>query len=68
MKKLRVDAGKIESEHVALLFGITLGLGIVVHEAFFLVAGAIAAGALTAVAVHSLREHGAHHRLTHQHQ
>ena len=66
MKKLRIDAGKIEAEDLAVLLGISLGLGIVVHEVFFLVAGGIAVGALTAATVHAVREHGAHHRLTPQ--
>jgi hypothetical protein len=67
MKKLRIDAGKIDSEHVALLFGISVGLGIVVHEAFFLVAGVIAGAALTVAAAHAMREHAARPRLAHQH-
>jgi hypothetical protein len=38
-------------------FGLSIGLGIAVHEGFFLVAGAIAVGALTVATAHALQEH-----------
>ena len=57
MKTLRKMSGEIDSARVAVLVGLSIGLGIAVHEGFFLVAGAIAIGALTATAVHAIREH-----------
>jgi hypothetical protein len=42
---------------VALLLGLSIGLGIAVHEGFFLVAGAIAVGALTVATARALQEH-----------
>lgn len=67
MKTLRKPNGEVDSTRVALLIGLSLGLGIVVHEGFFLVAGAIAVGALTAASVHTLHEHAQHTHLAHQH-
>jgi hypothetical protein len=68
MKKIGTKAGKIESADVALWLGLSIGLGIAVHEGFFLIAGAIAVGALTAVAVHAVHEFGGHHQLAEQHR
>jgi hypothetical protein len=55
----------MDPARVALLIGITLGLGIVVHEGFFLVAGAIAVGSLAVATAHTLHEHTEASRLTH---
>jgi hypothetical protein len=60
------DRETMDPARVALLLGITLGLGIVVHEGFFLVAGAIAVGSLAAVTTHALQEHASAHRPTQQ--
>ena len=38
----------MDPARVALLLGLSVGLGIAVHEGFFFVAGAIAVGALAA--------------------
>jgi len=57
MKTLRKLSGEVDSARVALVLGLSIGLGIAVHEGFFLVAGAIALGALTVTAVHAIREH-----------
>ena len=57
MKILRKMSGEMDSARVAVLVGLSIGLGIAVHEGFFLVAGAIAIGALIASAVHAIREH-----------
>lgn len=46
MKKNEQNVGGIDLARVALLLGLSIGLGIVVHEGFFLVAGAIAVGSL----------------------
>ena len=54
MTTLRKQNGEIDSTRVAVLIGLSIGLGLVVHEGFFLLAGAIAAGTLTAAAVHAL--------------
>lgn len=56
MKTRDKTAGAIDSADVALLVGVGIGLGIVVHDAFFFVAGAIAVGALTAATAHALHE------------
>ena len=47
----------MDPTRVALLLGVTIGLGIVVHEGFFLVAGAIAVGAAGAAVAHALQSH-----------
>jgi hypothetical protein len=41
---------------VALLVGVSVGLGIVIHEVFFLIGGAIAAGALAAAVTQQLAD------------
>jgi hypothetical protein len=53
---------------VALLLGLSIGLGIVVHEGFFLVAGAIAVGSLAAAIATTVYDHAEGSRLTHQHR
>lgn len=68
MKNLERDSGGVDSVRLAWLLGLSLGLGIVVHEGFFLVAGAIAVGALAVAAAHAVHEHGEGTRLTHQHR
>ena len=66
---MKKDAyGTMDPARVALLLELSLGLGIVVHEGFFLVAGAIAMGSLAVAAVHGLREHSEASRLTQQHR
>ena len=66
MKKLIHET--MDPARVALLLGVTLGLGIVVHEGFFLVAGAIAAGSLAMVAIHAVQERTESHRIAHNHR
>ena len=58
----------MDPARVALLLGVSIGLGIVVHEGFFLVAGAIAVGALAAAAANAIHDHAEGNRLTHQHR
>ena len=67
MKKNDKSAGGMDPGRVALVFGLSVGLGIVVHESFFLVAGAIAVGALAAAIANAIYDH-AHSELTHQHR
>jgi len=50
----------MDPARVALLFGISLGLGIVVHESFFMVATAIAVGAVAAVIANTFYDHTEH--------
>jgi hypothetical protein len=68
MRTIRNDDGSLDSTRVTLLVGLSIGLGIVVHEAFFLVGGAIAVGALTVAAAHALHEHAEQVRPAHQHR
>ena len=67
MKTIDQPTGHIDPARFALLLGLSIGMGIAVHEAFFLVAGAIAIGALTAAAMHGVQEHGRRARSNHQH-
>lgn len=67
MKRLDQSSGHVDPARVALLLGLSIGLGIVVHEGFFLVAGAIVVGALTVATAHAIQEHGDRSRLVHQH-
>lgn len=57
----------MEPAQVAVLLGLTLGLGIAVHESFFLVAGAIAIGAIAVATANALENHAEYLRPTHQH-
>jgi hypothetical protein len=68
MKTIEKDRGHVDPARVALLLGLSIGLGIVVHEGFFLVAGVIAVGALTVATVHTIQEHSDGARLAHQHR
>ena len=57
MKTLsRQNSGEIDSARLALLLGLTVGLGIAVHEGFFLVAGGIAVGVIAATVVHTVHD------------
>jgi hypothetical protein len=66
MKTLRKPTGDIDSARVALILGLTIGLGIVVHEGFFVLAAAIAVGAGAVAAAHALHEHNEHTRLAYR--
>ena len=68
MKATRRNAEHTGPARIALLLGISIGLGIVVHEGFFIVAGAIAVGALTVATMHAIREHSDGAQLTHYHR
>jgi hypothetical protein len=66
MKTIKNDDGSVDGSRVALLVGLSVGLGIVVHEVFFLVGGAIAVGALAVATGHAMQEHAERTRLAHQ--
>ena len=68
MKRLHKPAGKIDAVDVALLLGVSVGLGLALHEGFFLVAGAIAVVALTVAAADAVPKHSEHAPLVHQHR
>jgi hypothetical protein len=68
MKTIRKDDGSVDGARVALLVGASIGLGILVHEVFFLVGGAIAVGALTVATARALQEHAEHGRPARQHR
>jgi hypothetical protein len=57
MKTSTTTNSEMNSARVALLIGLSIGLGIAVHEAFFLIGGAIAVGALATTAIHAIHEH-----------
>jgi len=57
MKKSECFYQKMDPARVALLFGISLGLGIALHEVFFFVAGAIGVGALAALIANAIQDH-----------
>jgi hypothetical protein len=66
MKRTNNAGGGMDSARVALLFGLSLGLGIVVHESFFVFAGAIAVGAMAAAIANIIYDHTEQSGLTHQ--
>lgn len=68
MNGIRKDDGRVDGTRVALLVGMSVGLGIVVHEVFFLVGGAIAVGALAVGTAHALQEHADQTRPVRQHR
>jgi hypothetical protein len=66
MKMLRKKNNEFVSTRLALAIGASIGLGVLVHEGFLLVAGAIAVGALAVTAVHPLHQHTENARPVHQ--
>jgi hypothetical protein len=58
----------MDPARVALLFGVSVGLGIVLHEGFFVVAGAIAVGAMAATVANLIYDHTEQSGLTHRHR
>ena len=66
MKTLRKLTGEIDSARVAVVIGLMIGLGLVIHEGFFLLAAAIAIGALIATAIHVIHEHSETSRLAYR--
>lgn len=67
MNGIRKDDGRVDGTRVALLVGVSVGLGIVVHEVFFLFGGAIAVGALAAAVAHAAAGHAEQTRPARQH-
>ena len=68
MKTIKRADGSVDGARVALLLGLSVGLGIAVHEVFFIVGGAIAVGALSVAAAHAIEEHAEHTRPARQHR
>ena len=66
MNGIRKDDGSVDGTRVAVLVGVSIGLGILVHEVFFLVGGAIAVGALAGAVTHAAEEHAEKTRPVHQ--
>jgi hypothetical protein len=66
MKIFKRDDGNLDGPRIALLLGLSIGLGIGVHEVFFLVGGAIALGALSVSTVHAIQGHADQIRPAHQ--
>jgi len=66
MRTIKRDDGSLDGPRVALLIGLSIGLGVAMHEVFFLVGGAIAAGALTVAAAHAFQEPVKHAQPAHQ--
>ena len=67
MKTINKDGDPMNPRRVALLLGLSLGLGVLVHEGFFVVAGAIAVGALAVATVHAVEKQAERSHLVHQH-
>jgi len=65
MKKSDKFYKTMDPARVALLLGLSVGLGIVVHEGFFIAAGAIAVGALAAALTNMIYDHAEANRMTH---
>lgn len=65
-RTIKRDDGSLDGPRVAFLLGLSIGLGIAVHEVFFLVGGAIAAGALSVATAHALQEHARHAQPAHE--
>jgi hypothetical protein len=65
MKTDRRFSGEIDPARVAVLLGLSVGLGIAVHQSFFLVAGVIALGAITAATMHAILDLAERARLAH---
>ena len=57
MKTSRQKDGEYDSARLAVLLGLLVGLGIAVHEGFFLVAGVVAVGAIAGALMHAIYEH-----------
>ena len=68
MKQIKVKPF-LEARTVAVLIGLAIGLGIVLHEAFFFLAFLIALGAAIEWAVEATAEHQhvRHLKLAHRH-
>jgi hypothetical protein len=68
MRTIKRDDGSVDGPRVALLAGLSIGLGIAVHEVFFLAGGVIVVGALSVATAHAIQEHAEHARRAHQHR
>jgi hypothetical protein len=68
MKTIRNDDGSVDGARVALLLGLSVGLGIAVHEFFFLVGGTIAVAAFGIATAHAIQRHAEQAQLAPQHR
>ncbi len=68
MKTIRKDDGSVDGARVALLLGLSVGLGIAVHELFFLVGGTIAVAALGVATARAIQRHAEQAQLASQHR
>ena len=68
MKTIRNDDGSVDGARVALLLGLSVGLGIAVHEFFFLVGGTIAVAALGVATAHAIQKHAEQTRPVRHHR
>ena len=66
MKTAEKSGGEYDSARLAVLLGLLIGLGIAVHEGFFLVAAVIAIGAIAGALVHAIHEHSRQARLAYR--
>jgi hypothetical protein len=67
MKTINKNGDSLNPRRIALLLGLSLGLGVVVYEGFFVVAGAIAVGAIAVATMHAVEKHTEPTHLIHQH-
>ena len=66
METSRQTGGEYDSSRLAVLLGLLVGLGIAVHEGFFLVAGVVAVGAIGGTLVHAIHDHSRQTRLAYR--
>ena len=64
--KTRQTGGEYDSARLAVLLGVLVGLGIAVHEGFFLVAAVTAVGAMAGALAHAIHEHSRQARLAYR--
>ena len=68
MKTINKDGDSMNPRRVALLLGLSLGLGVLVHEGFFVVAGAIAVGGIAVATMHAVEKQVERNHFAHQHR
>jgi 4-amino-4-deoxy-L-arabinose transferase-like glycosyltransferase len=68
MNTTRTRSELVDARRVALLLGVTVGLGILVHQSFFVLAGAIAVGALAVATARTIQEHSDSAHLVRHHR
>jgi hypothetical protein len=66
MKTRSRETGEMDSARFALFLGLIVGLGIAVHEGFFLIAGAVVLAAIAATVMHALHQRTENTRLAYR--